>query len=222
MESAAKLDSSNAAPLPQRQQRGNQVNKNVGKHIPQKQNDASDGSPAEKKARFGPNSQNGGVTGGGVPGSAGGGGSGGGPNQNKNFVNNKGGFAGNNRNRNRGGNQNRPNFQGQNNAANVSKIYIYELYTNVSQVPSTRCVFRPFTRTVCIFIYTLLYFSDCECTYIHAYVYTYLSIFVCSLVQRTSPTHKLENVSYSLRYVCTYIYGYIQMNNSSSQKCPTK
>ncbi|XP_052849892.1 protein no-on-transient A isoform X1 [Drosophila gunungcola] len=97
MESAAKLDNSkNSSSLPQRQQRGNPPNKNIGKHNAQKQNDASDGSPAEKKARFGPNSQNGGATVGG-----------GGPNQsqNKNFGN-KGGFAGN-RNRNRGGNQNR-------------------------------------------------------------------------------------------------------------------
>ncbi|XP_017011711.2 protein no-on-transient A [Drosophila takahashii] len=102
MESAAKLD--NTAPLPQRQQqRGNQPNKNVGKHNAQKQSDSADGSPAEKKPRFGgpnPNAQNqnGAVTGGGAP------------NQNKNFGN-KGGFAANrnrnNQNQNRGGNHNR-------------------------------------------------------------------------------------------------------------------
>ncbi|XP_068156308.1 protein no-on-transient A isoform X2 [Drosophila tropicalis] len=124
MENPVKLDNSaNAAPLPQRQQRGNnQGNKNAGKHGPPKaqNNDANDGSPAEKKARFGgggggggggsgssgPNNQNGGSA-------AGGGGGGGGQNQNKNF---KGGFGGN-RNRNRGGNQNRnQNFQNQNNS----------------------------------------------------------------------------------------------------------
>ncbi|KAH8309963.1 hypothetical protein KR067_010417 [Drosophila pandora] len=108
MESAVKLDNSNSGPLPQRQQRGNQTNKNIGKHAIQKQNDA-DGSPAEKKARFGgPNNQNGGLAGSGGGGAA----AGSIQNQNKNFPN-KGGFAAN-RNRNRGGNQNRPNFQGQN------------------------------------------------------------------------------------------------------------
>ncbi|KAH8366543.1 hypothetical protein KR084_001449, partial [Drosophila pseudotakahashii] len=104
MESVAKLDNS-TTPLPQRQQqRGNQQpNKNVGKHNAQKQPDSADGSPAEKKPRFGGPSantqnQNGAVSGGGAP------------NQNKNFGN-KGGFAANrnrnNQNQNRGGNQNR-------------------------------------------------------------------------------------------------------------------
>lgn len=119
MESAVKLDNSNSGPLPQRQQRGNQANKNIGKHAIQKQND-SDGSPAEKKARFGgQNNQNGGLAGGGgaAAGSI--------QNQNKNFPN-KGGFAAN-RNRNRGGNQNRPNFQGQNQTnPNVSLLIIID------------------------------------------------------------------------------------------------
>uniref|UniRef100_A0A6P4EZW9 Protein no-on-transient A n=1 Tax=Drosophila rhopaloa TaxID=1041015 RepID=A0A6P4EZW9_DRORH len=124
MESAVKLDNSNnTTPLQQRQQRVNPPNKNIGKHNAQKQNDTSDGSPAEKKPRFGPNTQNGGVTGGG-----------GGPNQNqnKNFGN-KGGFAAN-RNRNRGGNQNRTNFPG---ATNV----------NVNQKPNNE---KPKTPDVII------------------------------------------------------------------------
>ncbi|XP_039492862.1 protein no-on-transient A [Drosophila santomea] len=95
MEGAVKLNNSNASPLPQRQQRGNPNNMSLGKHTAPKQNAASDGNPAEKKARFGANNQNGG-------GVAGGGGG-------------RGGFAGN---RNRGGNQNqnRQGFQGANNA----------------------------------------------------------------------------------------------------------
>lgn len=116
MENPVKMEvSGSAAPMPQRQARANnQPNKNLGKHVQQKQIDASDGGPAEKRQRFGgPNNQNGG--GGGV-------GGGGGPNQNKNFGN-KGGFGGGggggNRNRNRGGNHNRSNFQNQNNV-NVS------------------------------------------------------------------------------------------------------
>ncbi|XP_033243600.1 protein no-on-transient A isoform X1 [Drosophila miranda] len=102
------LDGPSATPLPQRQQRGNNpANKVIGKHTAPKQSDGPDGSPAEKKPRFGgSNNQNGGPAGGGAVG--------GGQNQNKNFGN-KGGFGGN-RNRNRGGNQNRQNFQGPNNA----------------------------------------------------------------------------------------------------------
>ncbi|XP_041447708.1 protein no-on-transient A-like [Drosophila obscura] len=102
-----------ATPLPQRQPRvNNPANKVIGKHTAPKQNSGSDGSPAEKKTRFGgPNNQNGGPAGGG----------GAGQNQNKNFGN-KGGFGGNNRNR-RGGNQNRQNVQGPNNA-NVSEKLI--------------------------------------------------------------------------------------------------
>lgn len=108
----------NSVPLPQRPPRANnQQNKNIGKHVQQKQQiDGGDGGPAEKRARFGGpnNNQNGGVNSGG-----GGGGPGGGnQNQNKNFAN-KGGFG--NRNRNRGGNQNRSNFQNQNNV-NVSTM----------------------------------------------------------------------------------------------------
>lgn len=110
MEISAKMDnSSNSTPLPQRQARANnQPNKNIGKHGPQKQIDgATDGGPAEKRQRFGPNNQNG------V------GGAGGGQNQNKNFGN-KGGFGGGgNRNRNRGGNQNRSNFQNLNVSTNA-------------------------------------------------------------------------------------------------------
>ncbi|XP_034137559.1 protein no-on-transient A isoform X2 [Drosophila guanche] len=107
---AISLDSpQRATPLPQRQPRvNNPPNKLIGKHTAPKPNNGPDGSPAEKKARFGgANNQNGG-------GPAGGGGGGGaGQNQNKNFGN-KGGFGGN-RNR-RGGNQNRQNVQGPNNA----------------------------------------------------------------------------------------------------------
>ncbi|KQS38910.1 uncharacterized protein Dere_GG21764, isoform B [Drosophila erecta] len=105
MEGAVKLNNSNASPLPQRQQRGNPTNMNLGKHTGPKQNAASDGNPAEKKPRFGANNQNGGgVAGGGGGGGAGAGGGGG-----------RGGFAGN---RNRGGNQNqnRQGFQAANNA----------------------------------------------------------------------------------------------------------
>ncbi|XP_034490465.1 protein no-on-transient A isoform X2 [Drosophila innubila] len=114
MENSVKMEisrSTSSTPMPQRQARpNNQPNKNLGKHIQQKQLDGSDGGPAEKRQRFGgPNNQNGGGGGGVGPG-------GGGPNQNKNFGN-KGGFGGGggNRNRNRGGNQNRSNFQNQNN-----------------------------------------------------------------------------------------------------------
>lgn len=106
--------SGNSVPLPQRPARANnQQNKNIGKHVQQKQIDGGDGGPAEKRPRFGPNNQNGGV---GSGGGGGGGPGGGNQNQNKNFAN-KGGFG--NRNRNRGGNQNRSNFQNQNNV-NVS------------------------------------------------------------------------------------------------------
>lgn len=109
----------NSVPLPQRPARANnQQNKNIGKHVQQKQQiDGGDGGPAEKRARFGGpnNNQNGGVNSGGGGGGPGGGGN---QNQNKNFAN-KGGFG--NRNRNRGGNQNRSNFQNQNNV-NVSTI----------------------------------------------------------------------------------------------------
>ncbi|KAH8353837.1 hypothetical protein KR084_005271 [Drosophila pseudotakahashii] len=111
MEGAVKQNNSNnASPLPQRQQRGNLANKNLGKHTAPKQNAASDGNPAEKKPRFGPNTQNGG--GGGVAGGGGGGPAGGGG---------RGGFTGN---RNRGGNQNqnRQGFQGANNANQKSTI----------------------------------------------------------------------------------------------------
>lgn len=111
----------NSVPLPQRPARANnQQNKNIGKHVQQKQQiDGGDGGPAEKRARFGGpnNNQNGGVNSGGGGGGPGGGG-GGNQNQNKNFAN-KGGFG--NRNRNRGGNQNRSNFQNQNNV-NVSTM----------------------------------------------------------------------------------------------------
>ncbi|XP_032578025.1 protein no-on-transient A [Drosophila sechellia] len=105
MEGAVKQNSLNASPLPQRQQRGNLTNMNLGKHTPPKQNAASDGNPAEKKAKLGGNIQNGGgvAGGGGIAGGGGGGGTGG--------V----GFSGN---RNRGGkqNQNRQGFQGAKNA----------------------------------------------------------------------------------------------------------
>jgi len=109
MENSVKMEiSGNTASMPQRPPRANNLpNKNLGKHVQQKQIDSSDGGPAEKRQRFGgPNNQNGG------------GGGGGGPNQNKNFGNKAGfgggGGGGGNRNRNRGGNQNRSNFQNQN------------------------------------------------------------------------------------------------------------
>jgi len=70
MEGAVKKNSLNSSPLPQRQQRGNSTNKNLGKPTPPKLNAASDGNPAEKKARLGGNTQNGG----GVAGGGGGGG----------------------------------------------------------------------------------------------------------------------------------------------------
>ncbi|XP_030379848.1 protein no-on-transient A isoform X2 [Scaptodrosophila lebanonensis] len=103
MENPIKVE--NSTPLPQRQQRGNAPqNKILGK-TPQKQNESSDGGPAEKKPRF--NAANNQQNGGGGPATGGGGPT----NQNKNFGN-KGGFGGN-RNRNRGGNQNRSNFPNQ-------------------------------------------------------------------------------------------------------------
>ncbi|KAH8245634.1 hypothetical protein KR032_006505 [Drosophila birchii] len=92
MESAAKLDKNSAA-MPQRQQKGNQVNINVGKLKASKVNESSDGSSSKKKARFSQNAKNGGVTGGGAPRSQ---------NQKKNFAN-KSGVAGMNLSRSRGG-----------------------------------------------------------------------------------------------------------------------
>eukprot|EP00099_Drosophila_melanogaster_P009896 NP_001262646.1 nonA-like, isoform B [Drosophila melanogaster] len=106
MEGAVKKNSLNSSPLPQRQQRGNSTNKNLGKPTPPKLNAASDGNPAEKKARLGGNTQNGGGVAGG--GGTGGGGGGGGATGGVEFS----------RNRNRGGNQNenRQGFQVANNS----------------------------------------------------------------------------------------------------------